>query len=191
MASEAERVIGLYRRHARSWDEDRGRSLFARPWLDRLLALLPQRAVVLDLGCGSGEPIARYLVEAGCTITGVDTSPDLINLCRGRLPAHEWIVADMRGLSLDRLFNGVLAWDSFFHLRPEEQRGMFAVFRRHAAPRAALMFTSGPSHGEVIGTYRGEPLYHASLSGTEYRSLLNGFGLEVVSHAKARSSRRP
>jgi hypothetical protein len=59
---------------------------------------------------------------------------------------------------------------------------MFTVFRRHAAPRAALMFTSGPSHGEVISTYRGEPLYHASLSGTEYRSLLNGFGLEVVSH---------
>jgi hypothetical protein len=37
-----------------------------------------------------------------------------------------------------------------------------AVFRRHAAPKAALMFTSGPAAGEAIGAYRGEPLYHAA-----------------------------
>ena len=44
------------------------------------------------------------------------------------------------------------------------------------------MFTSGPSHGEAIGTYRGEPLYHASLSGAEYHSLLDAVGFEIVSH---------
>ena len=38
---------------------------------------------------------------------------------------------------------------------------MFGVFARHAAPGARLMFTSGPSEGESIGSYHGEPLYHA------------------------------
>lgn len=59
---------------------------------------------------------------------------------------------------------------------------MFPTFREHAAPRAALMFTSGPSHGEAIGTYQGEPLYHASLDGAEYRVLLDEHGFEVVTH---------
>ena len=36
---------------------------------------------------------------------------------------------------------------------------MFAIFKRYAASGAALMFTSGPSAGEVVGSYRGEPLY--------------------------------
>ena len=49
-------------------------------------------------------------------------------------------------------------------------------------PRAALMFTSGPAHGEAIGSYRGEPLYHASLDAAEYRALLSANGFEVMAH---------
>jgi len=58
---------------------------------------------------------------------------------------------------------------------------MFPIFRAHAGPGTALMFTSGSAHGESIGSYHGEPLYHASLSPVEYRTLLesNGFGLEA------------
>jgi hypothetical protein len=48
---------------------------------------------------------------------------------------------------------------------------MFPIFRAHAAPRAALMFTSGPAQGEAIGQLEGEPLYHASLDPTEYKQL--------------------
>src|SRR5207253_4212667 len=92
---------------------------------------------------------------------------------RAPFPASGLAVADMRELALDHTFNGVLAWNSFFHLCPEDQRRMFPVFRKHAAPRAALMFTSGPSHGEAIGTFAGEPLYHASLGSDEYNSLLD------------------
>ena len=40
------------------------------------------------------------------------------------------------------------------------------------------MFTSGPEHGEAIGEWQGEPLYHASLS---YRALLDANGFEVLS----------
>ena len=59
---------------------------------------------------------------------------------------------------------------------------MFAVFRDHAASRAALMFTSGPALGEAIGEFEGEPLYHASLDPDEYRALLMAHGFAVVSH---------
>ena len=89
----------------------------------------------------------------------------------------------MRALSLGRRFRGLVAWDSFFHLPHEDQRRMFPVFRAHAAPGASLLFTSGPSHGEAIGDYRGEPLYHASLAASEYRSLLLSNGFDVVAHA--------
>jgi hypothetical protein len=88
----------------------------------------------------------------------------------------------MRTLSLGRRFDGILAWDSFFHLRQDDQRNMFPVFRRHAAPNAALMFTSGPRGGVAMGTYQGEPLYHASLEPDEYRALLAEHGFAVVSY---------
>ena len=151
-------------------------------WLDRFLGLLPRQSTVLDIGCGSGEPIARYLAEHGCKLTGVDSAPEMIAICRDTFAQQEWCVADMQSLSLRRTFNGILAWNSFFHLCPDDQRHMFSVFQAHAAPNTVLMFTSGPRFGEAIGTFEGEPLYHASLDGAEYRALLDKSGFAVVAH---------
>jgi len=182
MSSDADSIITLYERHAQAYDRLRGRSLFERAWLDRFLKLLPQKASVLDIGCGSGEPIARHLIETGCDVTGIDSSASLIGICRSRFPQQTWLAADMRKISLDRRFDGLLAWDSFFHLGPDDQRAMFAVFDRHAGSSAALMFTSGPAHGVAMGSFEGEPLHHASLDPDEYRELLDGIGFRVVSH---------
>jgi SAM-dependent methyltransferase len=182
MTSEADNIIGLYQRHGLEWAQDRGNRLIETAWLDRFRALLPADARILDLGCGSGQPIGRYLIERGCRVTGIDSSPPLIELCQQSFPSHDWSIADMRGLSLERTFNGILAWDSFFHLSPQEQRQMFPIFRKHAAPGAALMFTSGTSHGIAMGSLRGEPLYHASLDPDEYRKLLEACGFDVVAH---------
>jgi SAM-dependent methyltransferase len=182
MTSEADRIIGLYRRHANAWARERGNHLFEAAWFDRFRALVPADGTVLDIGCGAAEPLARYLIENGCDVTGVDAAPEMIAMCRDRFPDRTWHVADMRTLSLGRLFNGLVAWDSFFHLSYDDQRRMFPIFRKHAAPHAALMFTSGPSHGEAIGAYGGEPLYHASLDASEYRALLDANGFEVVMH---------
>ena len=182
MSSEADKIRGLYNRYAHDWDQERNRVLTEKNWLDKFLSLLPTEPQILDLGCGSAEPIARYLIEQGCQVTGADCSPALIALCKHRFPNHNWTVTDMRELNMNQYFDGILAWDSFFHLSPADQCRMFPIFRQHAAPQASLMFTSGPLHGEAIGTYKGEPLYHGSLDEAEYRSLLNKNGFDVVSH---------
>jgi trans-aconitate methyltransferase len=115
-------------------------------------------------------------------VTGIDSSPSLIDMCRTRFPNSDWQVADMRRLSLGRSFDGLIAWDSFFHLPFEDQRRMFPLFRTHSKPGTALMFTSGPAHGEAMGVFVGEPLYHNSLSPDEYRALLTEHGFTVVAH---------
>ncbi|HYV69907.1 MAG TPA: class I SAM-dependent methyltransferase [Pseudolabrys sp.] len=48
----------------------------------------PKGASVIDLGCGSGHPIARHMAAQGLRVTGVDSSPTFISLCRSRLPGH-------------------------------------------------------------------------------------------------------
>jgi SAM-dependent methyltransferase len=182
MNALADTIIGLYERHARAFDADRGRSLFEKSWLDRFTALVPAGGAILDLGCGSGEPIARYLIELGFKLTGVDASPTLIDLCRRRFPGQTWCIGDMRKLALERKFDGLIAWNSFFHLSHQDQRRMFPIFRAHAVEGATLLFTSGPAHGEAIGSFHGEPLYHASLAAEEYRAMLDENGFAVVRH---------
>lgn len=181
-------VAALYDRTAREWAEARGRELrLEAAWLDRFIATLPAQGTVLDLGCGTGEPIARALLERGFRVSGVDAAPAMLAIARERLPAAafpqaEWIEADMRALALGRRFDAVLAWHSFFHLGADDQRAMFPVFAAHAAPGAMLMFTSGAVAGTAVGEWAGRPLYHASLDRDEYEELLAAHGFSVVAH---------
>ena len=181
MASEAEQIVGIYRRHAATWVSDRLAGTFVEiGWLEKFRLLLPDGGAILDIGCGAGRPIASHFMKQGYAVFGVDSSPEMIAMCENSFPEREWRVADMRSLKLERTFDGLLAWDSFFHLSFDDQRRTFPVFAAHAEPGAPLMFTSGPEHGEAIGALHGEPLYHASLAGEEYRALLAANGFAVV-----------
>lgn len=134
---------------------------------------------MLDLGCGNGQPIADYFIQQGCALTGVDGAPAMLTRARARFPEQRWLHHDMRTLNLAETFDGLIAWDSFFHLTQDDQRRMFSVFARHSHPGSALMFTSGTGHGIAMGEFEGEPLFHASLAPDEYRLLLaeNGFAV--------------
>ena len=183
MTSPSERIIALYEENAAAWDSQRGRDLFERPWMERFASNIADGGSILDIGCGMGEPIARFFIDAGFEVTGVDSSPSLIALCGERFYGQTWLVRDMRSLALDKRFDGLVAWHSLFHLTPEDQRAMFSRFARHLRPSGMLMFTSGPSASEMLNRWCGEPLYEASLARDEYVELLRTNGFMLVEHA--------
>ena len=183
MVSDAyKNVIALYEKHGADFDRSRTRRLMEEPWLDRFLAFLPDNASILDIGCGSGEPIARYLIENGCDVTGIDASSSLIKLCRERFPQNSWIIGDMREMRLEQRFDGLIAWHSLFHLTPDDQRVAIEQFARCSAEQAVLMFTDGPDRQEAIGNFNGHLLYHASLAFSDYEAILSQNAFRIVHH---------
>lgn len=183
--SASDIVLDLYQEHAAAWARLRAETVGETPWLDAFLETMPRAGRdVLDIGCGTGRPIAAHLIERGCRITGLDGAPALIEIARGSFPDQTWIAADMRDLPPLGRFRGLVAWHSLFHLRPEDQRPMFGAFGRLGLPGATLLFTSGTEHGDAIGSFEGRPLYHGSLDTTEYRHLLERNGFEVVRYVE-------
>jgi SAM-dependent methyltransferase len=170
----------VYERNAERFDAERYKGLMEKVWLDRFLDLLPEGGEVLDVGCGSAEPIADYIIGRGFQVVGVDASAGMIRLASERFPGNDWQQIDMRALDLSQKFHGLIAWDSFFHLTREEQRQVLPLFAAHLKAPGALMLTVGPEEGEVDGHVGDDRVYHASLSSAEYRTILESHGLEVV-----------
>ncbi|MEL6583052.1 MAG: class I SAM-dependent methyltransferase [Pseudomonadota bacterium] len=179
MSGGPEDIAGVYERQAAAWDQFRLREGVEGPWLERFAALLASDAHVLDLGCGGGEPIAAWLVARGFEVTGVDQSSAMLSLLRERLPQVTAIQADMRTLSLHQAFDGVVMWDSFFHLTPDAQRQTLSRVCDHLRPGGALLFTCGPEAGERVGTVGTEHVYHASLDPSEYVAILAEHELQL------------
>jgi 2-polyprenyl-3-methyl-5-hydroxy-6-metoxy-1,4-benzoquinol methylase len=173
----------IYARHSQEFDRVRARSMMELPYLERVASLVPPPGKVLDVGCGSGEPIARHFVEKGYQVTGIDFVEEMLAMCRTRFPGMTWLSMDMRHLELPQRFDVVIAWDSFFHLGPVDQRAMFPRFSRHTAPGGVLVFTSGTTEGAAAGgDLFGDQLFHGSLDTHEYARLLGENGYDVVLH---------
>ena len=184
----ADRIVGLYQEKAADWIRDRG-SVLRRDegdwneaaWLGRFTQGWPPGARVLDVGCGSGWPMGAALLERGFEVIGLDASPGLIAHARQTLPGGDWRIGDMRETLPDGAFHGVLAWHSLFHLTPEAQTAVLPAVAARVGSGGGLMFTAGPAHGEAIGEWRGEPLYHGSLDPDAYHALLGEADLTVES----------
>ncbi len=180
MAALQDETRAVYEENAAAYDAQRSRALFEARWLARFAACLPTGGRVLDLGCGAGEPIAQWFIAEGFRLTGVDFADAMLDIARRRWPAGDWRQADMRKLDLEEKFDGIIAWDSFFHLTRDEQRTVLVRMASHLSPGGSLLFTIGPDDSEARGLVAGRPVYHASLSPAEYATLLQDQGLRLT-----------
>nr|WP_319392702.1 methyltransferase domain-containing protein [uncultured Desulfobacter sp.] len=83
-------VCESYDKIADWFDELRTRDLIERPYLEALIEMLKQSSLILDLGCGTGEPILRFLSQSNYRITGVDGSRIMLGKAIKRFPEMEF-----------------------------------------------------------------------------------------------------
>lgn len=164
------------------FDEHRNKELMEKRYFDFIITHIPYGGTVLDLGCGTGEPIAAYFIKNGYALTGVDGSTKMIELCKTRFSEQNWIVDDLLHINLYKQFDLILAWHSFFHLTHDQQLEAFTVINTHLKPGGLFAFTSGHQHGEVWSDNGGQNLYHASLSTAAYREQLDLNNFKVLIH---------
>lgn len=82
MMDLAARTVATYTRVAAQFDAQRSREIFEKPWLDDLLRGIPDGGRIMDVGCGSGAPIAEYLIAKSMLVTGFDAAAPMLNIAR-------------------------------------------------------------------------------------------------------------
>ncbi|MFB7352979.1 class I SAM-dependent methyltransferase [Streptomyces gardneri] len=152
-------------------------------WLtDRLGA----GARVLDVGSGTGRPVADLLVGAGCDVTGIDVSRTMVELARAQVPGARFEQCGVHDFEApEGSFDAVCA---FFPLLVMSRAEVSAALRRMAgwlAPGGYLVTATVPADvDDVEIEWMGRRVRVSSFSAEEYvRQVREECGLDVLHHA--------
>ena len=161
--------------------------------LKELTRELPQRAAVLDLGCGAGVPVTRWLARR-FAVTGVDISARQLELARRHVPAARLLRADMADLRFaPETFDAVVAFHSIIHLPRAEHPALLDAVGRWLKPGGGFLATwaLGEWEGEE-GDWEGwgTPMRWSHHDGETSLELLRGAGF-AIERAEARTTRGP
>ena len=131
-----------YNAIASSWDVAR-HSFYGRErdYLDIFLEGLPVPSRILDLGCGTGRPMAEYILSRGHDLTGVDEASKLLGLAMRRFPQGNWIESRIEDFESTNHFAGVVCWDALFHIERSLHAGVLLRMGKVLCAGGRLMLT--------------------------------------------------
>jgi ubiquinone/menaquinone biosynthesis C-methylase UbiE len=146
-----------------------------------LVAELPERARLLDLGCGSGIPSTKVLAER-FEVVGVDFSIAQIERARTNVPNATFIAGDLTEVEFpDGSFEAVTAFFSLDHVPREEHAGLFARVARWLVPGGWFLATFGLADDpDWTGDWLGVPMYFSSYGPDTTRAMHATAGFALV-----------
>lgn len=152
-----------------------------KKYIDALIQYLPKKSHILDVGCGSGFPIAAYLIEQGFDVTGIDGSQELLNIAKSKCPKMRGLYGDVRTISLNETFDGIIEWWCLFHIPKPDHEKMIYRFSKWLKPGGILEFTSGDSeHESTDSNMLNQELNFYSLTPKTYEQYLKKYDFEIL-----------
>lgn len=139
---------------------------------------LPQSAAILDIGCGSGVPIAQALVGDGYSVWGIDASPSLISAFRFNLPGMPAVCETAQDSSFfNRTFAGVVSIGLIFLLGEDDQRKLLTRVADALEPAGRFLFSAPLEACRWHDTLTGR--VSTSLGAAAYATHLISVGLQL------------
>jgi ubiquinone/menaquinone biosynthesis C-methylase UbiE len=176
----------IYDRFAATYDANRG-VFDMTAVLDSFYGCLEvKKGKLLDLGCGAGEPFARFFVDHGWQVTGVDFSERMLALASRYVPEMKTLCADMRDVEFNPgQFEAITAIYSLFHIPCPDQTVLLGKFHRWLLTGGKALFTyatkeyTGSDEFDGHKTFMGEELYYSHKSPDWLYADLEKIGFDI------------
>jgi predicted TPR repeat methyltransferase len=156
---------------------------------DWLIRSLPAGARVLDLGCGTGVPTARQMVDAGFEVVGIDLSGGMLTLARERVPGatfHQLDIADLRPGSPRDLgrFDAVAAFFSLLMLPRAEIPLALRTVRHLLAPGGLFALSMVEAEADDVPIpFLGNTIRVSGYLRGDLRKVIEAAGFDIVQQA--------
>ena len=163
------------------WAEYRAKMPVNRCIVDFCACLKPD-AKILDVGCGTGYPIAAYLSGCGFHVTGIDISEKMIEKAKAQnLPNTAFAVCDFLDFRADEPYDAIIAFDSIWHIAHEKQADIYSMAASLLKAGGYFLFTHGKQNDEITGEMFGSSFYYSALDVKDVHRLLRENGFSVIS----------
>jgi cyclopropane fatty-acyl-phospholipid synthase-like methyltransferase len=164
---------------AAEWHESRS-GFRAKGYVDMILERLKPESTILDLGCGTGRPIAEYLMQCGFRVVGVDRSEKMLEIAHEVVPEAELLLSDMLDAEPGHDFAAAIVWDSLFHLERSHHRTIFRKLHEWIEPGGWLLLSAGGSGDEGFTSEMfGQTFFYSGHEPEVTIELLRGEGFEI------------
>lgn len=148
--------------------------------LDKFIELLPQDAHVLDAGCGAGIPTAKYLVNKGLKVTGIDISDTMLRMARKNVPEAIFLNRDLNELDFKKKsFDGIISVYTLFHIPKEQHKKILKSFFEILKPGGILLINTGVSELEGVSSFFGEPMFWSNYEPKKTLELVKSIGFSI------------
>ncbi|HEY0450997.1 class I SAM-dependent DNA methyltransferase [Actinophytocola sp.] len=178
MASEQSAAFDqIGRRYDESFVE-RDAQLAEGAWL---IDQLDRPARVLDLGCGSGLPTAKQLLDAGVEVVGTDESAVMLDLAQQQAPGATYLHRDLRDLSDLGEFDAAVAFFSLIMLPKADIPPLLrALHARLRGPKLLQIAMVLGDFDQFQISFLGVPTQVCAYPPDELRQVLADAGFEIV-----------
>jgi cyclopropane fatty-acyl-phospholipid synthase-like methyltransferase len=150
-------------------------------YLDRLIVLLKPGASILDIGCGAGIPIDKYLFDKGFGITGIDISEKQIELARKNLPTCNFQVKDMSDMSEGEYHvDAVVSFYAVFHIPREKHLDLFKKISTFLPNGGYLLVTMGSSEWEGSEAFHGTTMWWSHYNAEKNEKIIKRAGFKII-----------
>lgn len=166
--------IDYYERYAASYYENTV-NLNMEEALGRFLALLPENAEVLDLGCGTGRDTV-YLEDAGCYVTPMDGSEQMCRLAE-IYTDKEVLHMTFEEMEFEEVFDGIWACASLLHVEGKNMDRIMKKVVNALEPDGVLYMSFKYGDAEEI---RNQRLFHDYTEETAYDMVMRQEGVRIV-----------
>lgn len=140
---------------------------------------LPVNASVLDIGCGTGLPLTKILIDEGKDVWGIDASPSLVKTFRKNFPDIPVACESVEDSGFfERKFDGAVAWGLMFLLSEESQLKVIQKIADVLNEGGRFLFTAPDVRTTWQDVMTGET--SQSLGRDKYKELLSLSGLSLI-----------
>ena len=132
----------IYNGFAKDYEENRGFFDISEILASFYSQLDVEKGRLLDLGCGAGEPVARFFVDRNWKVTGVDFSERMLELAADYVPEMKTHHADISRVEFaQNQFNAITASYSLFHIPAEDHFVLFEKIHQWLRADGKALFT--------------------------------------------------